>query len=150
MADEQKDTQWESFSELVPERTDVELPEEESELLGDSEDMERGSLTRRMKLSPKLSDAQTFDLRLFPDLGTQYLNHLMVSQVFPDNYNHLLSIIVKDLMRRDKTLTLTEAIVLANTALSIGLDREGRIDTLVLSGAAQAQAEEEKNKLGNI
>jgi hypothetical protein len=144
------DAQWKEFSELLPERTDVKVPEDDefNSIGGESSggDDDSGTLSQRMKSSPKLSDAQTFDLRLFPAMKKEWLEILQVSRVFPDTYNHLFRIFVKDLMREDRKLTLAQAIAYVHTSLSIAIDGEGRIDELALSGATSNKADEDKSR----
>lgn len=98
--------------------------------------------------SPKLSDMQTADQRLFPDLAgklpIQWINKLMVSRVFPDIYNPLFRICVKELVRNTE-MSVAEAIAYVNTAISIAIDGEGRIDEIRITGRA-AEAESEKSK----
>lgn len=144
MADEKtnSDLQWEKFSDIIPERDDVKLPEDDLESL---EGLEHGGLNANMRKSPKLSDAQTFDKRLFPTTGYEWLDRIQVSEVFPDTYNYLFRIFIRSLMRQSKgKMTLAEAIATAHTACSIGLTREGRIDVLALSGSITAANEESK------
>jgi hypothetical protein len=138
------DLQWEQFSELVPERDDVKLPEDDIE--GLDGEFGRGGITHNMKMTPKLSDAQTFDKRLFPSSGFDWLDRLQVSEIFPDTYNHMFRIFTKDLMRSEKGMSLGEAIATVHTSCSIALTREGRIDVLALSGSLQANAEADKTK----
>ena len=106
------------------------------------------SLSNRMKESPKLSDMQTADKRLFPDLGYNHLNNIQVSRVFPDVYNPISRILVKDLIRNsDSDMRVAEAIATVNTSVSIGIDGEGRIDELGLAGVSHEEnLEKEKTK----
>ncbi len=144
------DEQWKSFSELIPERDDVKIPDDDlDDVMGGGEpnvESSSGTLSQRMKLSPKLTDAQTFDLRLFPSMKKEWLEILQVSRVFPDTYNHLFRIFVKDLMREDKKITLAQAIAYVHTALSIAIDGEGRIDELALSSGAMQKEDDSKGK----
>jgi len=136
---EDKDTDL--FNELagIAPPKDVDENEEDSASGGDS-------MTERKEENPNLTDLQTFNKTLFPDLLKKWLNVLQVSRVFPDTYNHLLRLCVKDLMKQDKEITLVEAIAYVSTALSIAIDGEGRIDVLALSGCTN-QAEKDTNKL---
>jgi hypothetical protein len=138
------DAQWESFSSLEAER-EILIPDSDDELGFDNDS--HASITQRMRESPKLTDAQTFDKRLFPKQKTEWLELLQVSRIFPDNFNDLFIILVKDLMSEDKNITLGEAIAQVHTALSIALDGEGRIDELQLAGSA---APKEDYKGGGI
>lgn len=108
------------------------------------------SLEEVMAGTPNLSDMQAADRRLYPDLGEKYLNHIQVSRVFPDVYNPMARILVKDLLQKSNgDLSVAEAIANVNTGMSIGIDGEGRIDMLGLVGkATDAEVEKEKNKGG--
>jgi len=98
--------------------------------------------------SPKLSDLQSALQFLLPKLQG-YLNIIQVGRVFPDIYNPLLSILVKDLLADDDEMSVATAIAYANTALSIGIDGEGRIDVIGLYGrASETEVEKEKAKAG--
>ncbi len=111
------------------------------------------TLTERIEESPNLSDMQTADRRLFPDMKRPHLNRLLVSRVFPDVYNPLFRINVKDAIKSDMSKplaeqqTVGEIITDINTAMSIPIDGEGRIDELGLAGVAHDEKlEVEKNK----
>jgi len=143
------DLQFEKFSELLPERSDIELPKDE--LTVDEGEGGGGTLSQRMKVSPKLSDVQTIDKRLFPNLGCDHLNNLMIAGIFPDLYNDLFDINVKGLLIENPDMSLEEAVNTVETALSVGIDREGRIDAIAILGSPQAGAESDKNKgLGGL
>jgi hypothetical protein len=153
------DLQWEQFSTVEPERTDIKYPEDEgvdglgSSVGGSSSgdnggEIVHGSLTQRMRNSPKLSDLQTVVLQAFPDLLKKWLNVLTMAEIFPDTYNDYLIIFVKELMQDDKSITLGEAFAYVQTALSIALDREGRLDLIAIhNGAINTQSEKDKGLL---
>lgn len=136
------DKEWEELSDLVAERDDVVKPDIEKE------DANEGhtTLKQRQIESPRLSDYQVFDNRMFPDFGRPWMNRLMSSEIFPDSYNHLFRICVKGLMKDDKSLPLHQAIFDSNTACSIALGREGRFDQLAHDGTV-SQKDEDKDKL---
>jgi len=136
------------LSQVKPPRTDVKLPEDE-EKVEDKADG-HGSLKKRMKESPTLSDMQTADKRLFPQIYidgkfVEWLSNISISRVFPDTYNPYRNMIAKYLMQTYDEMSLVEAFSIADNVLSIALDGEGRIDELALIGRASA-IEEEKNK----
>lgn len=135
---------YDSLSEIAPPRTDVAInPELEDDLAG--------SLSQRMKVSPKMSDTQIVDKRLFPILRetVEWLNHLMVARIMPETYMPLRTLIVKHLLKTYKgyELSMTEATVLAETALSIGIDGEGRLDIVHLFSKLTEVNQEDKSKL---
>jgi hypothetical protein len=135
------DKEWESLSDLVPQR-DVELPDEEKiEVDGHT------TLRQRQIESPRLSDAQVFDNRMFPDMGVDWLNRVQSSEIFPDSYNHFFRIYVKGRMKEDRGMPLHQAIADVNTSCSIALGREGRFDWLAWCGS-NAQKDEDKEKGG--
>lgn len=138
------DTVYQRLSGVTPER-DMLLP--------DDGGGGHKSLTEKLEEAPNLSDMQTADRRLFPDLDKKWLNNVEVSRVFPDIYNPLSRIFVKGLLQdSDKTLSFTEAVANVNTAMSIAIDGEGRFDELGLAGAAKEDElkKEEKKLLGGI
>jgi len=137
------DIQWEQISEILPERDDVKLPDDSGDI---GSELVHGTLGQNMRGAPKLSDVQTIDKRLFPDLGRPWLNNMLVSRVFPDLYNDLFDIIVKGLLMENTDMTLEEAVCTAEVALSIPIDGEGRIDAIAVLGSPQATAESDKNK----
>ncbi len=147
---------FEKMKQVVPPR-EIELPSEDGEGDGGG----HGTLEERMETSPKLSDMQTADRRLNPDLGYRHLNIMQMSRVFPDVYNPLFRIMVKDLIRRSraeknedgiaKRMTVAEAIAYVNTALSMAIDGEARIDEINIMGRAIAEdVEKTKNSMGGM
>lgn len=120
------------LSEIKPPRGDVatqevgvgELPHDDG----------FGSLADRMKLSPKMSDTQVVDRRLFPILKEKldYLNNLPVARVFPETINPLRNILVKELLQTYEDMSFAEAISIVEVALTIAIDGEGRMDIIHL------------------
>lgn len=135
---------YNTLKSIVPER-DIEIPEHEH---GDEVD-EHGELESRMDSYRKLTDLQVADKRLNPDLGIKYLNYTQMSRTFPDIYNPLFRIYVKDLIKTHPEYSVAEAIALVTTALSISIDGEGRIDEIHIMGkAAEATADQIKKEAG--
>jgi hypothetical protein len=140
MADEQKqipeDDLYNGLASIEPER-DIALVDE-SNPSGDN----HKTMKERIEESPNLSDMQTADRRLFPDMRRAHLNRAQVGRTFPDVYNPLYRINVKDAIKTDMTKlpeeqqTIGEILTDVNTALSISIDGEGRIDELGLAGVA--------------
>ena len=132
---------FDEMAEAVPEKG-ADLPDTD-----DDDEVEHQTLEQGMA-SPNLSDMAIADKRLFPKTGYDHLDMLMVSRVWPDSYNPLQSILVKDLLRHDPKLRLAEAIVLVSTPQSIAIDGEGRLDTLTALGSSAAT--EQKNDMKNL
>jgi hypothetical protein len=130
-------------SEIQPLRTEGIEDEDLKENGGEYETIEE-----RIAGSHKLTDLQVADKRLNPDLGYKYLNVIQMSRVFPDIYNPLFRIMVKNLIK-NSNLSVAEAIAYVNTAASIGIDGEGRIDEITIMKHSVV-AEEVKNKGGNL
>lgn len=137
---------YNQLAEVAPERT-INVAE-------DNGDGNHKSMKERLEESPNLSDMQTADRRMFPDMGRKHLNRLLVARVFPDVYNPLYRIIVKDAIKSDMSKpleeqqTVGEILTDCNTAMSIPIDGEGRIDELGLAGVAHDEKMElEKTKL---
>ena len=137
------DDLYNSMSSIVP-RREVDLPEENGK--SDGENGLGGTFTDRQDYAPKLSDMQVADKRLNPDLGHKHLNVLEMSRTFPDIYNPFFRMLVKDLIRNNPDMRVSEAMAYVNTALSISIDGEGRIDMIHIMGRA-VEAESEKNKM---
>ena len=108
----------------------------------------RGDIEDRLKSGGKLTDLQVIDRRLNPDLGYPFLNRICMSRVFPESYDKLFRILVKYLVRT-YDVPVPEAVALSNTALSIAIDGEGRIDEIIIGtkGASGEKSEEEKKRL---
>jgi hypothetical protein len=135
---------WGQLKSIVPER-DIEVPEEGN---GGNE---HGELESRMDSYRKLTDLQVADKRLNPDLGIKHLNFLQMSRTFPDVYNPMFRILVKDILKNHPEYTVAEAIAYVSTALSISIDGEGRIDEIHIMGkAAEATAEQAKKDAGLV
>lgn len=128
------------MSEITPLR-DTELEDGDLE----EDESEHGALEERIEGSRKLTDFQVADKRLNPDLGFRHLNILEMSRTFPDVYNPMFRILVKDLIK-NSNLSVAEALSYVNTALSISIDGEGRIDVIQIAKGQVTQAETEQNK----
>ena len=134
--------EWSKMQELMPSRSDIALEEV------DDDEGDHRSLSQRMADSPKLSDMQTFDRRLFPDLGYTHLNNLQLARIFPDSFNPLQNILIKDLLQRDDGLTVGECIATVHTSATIAIDGEGRLDELGLAGVSHEETMvKEQNKM---
>ena len=139
--EDKSDPLYERLSEIQPPRTDI-APVDIADDYG-------GSLERRMQQSPKMTDMQVADKRLFPILKetVSWLNYLMVARVSPETYLPMRNIVVKHLLKEFSELQMAEAVVIAETAISIAIDGEGRIDELALFGRSSDTIEEDKKKL---
>jgi hypothetical protein len=137
------DQLYQSLQKVLPER-EVELPEDN---LGNDG---HKSLTEREEESPNKSDVKIMTETLFPDMGNHVLNHLMVSEVFPEAYRPLQAMLVKDRIKKSKSdESVVDIIVEINTPESIAFGREGRFDGLAVIGVSTKAkaAEEASNKL---
>jgi len=141
-AEDKSETLWERMAEVKSPRGEVVLADEEIPS-GRS-----GSLLKRTQQSPKMSDMQIADKRLFPVLKetVAWLSYLMVARVSPETYLPLRNIVVKHLLKDFSDLQMAEAVVIAETAISIAIDGEGRIDELALFGRSSEAEEDDKTK----
>lgn len=145
--DKKATSAYEQLSEIHPPRVVESIKDD-----GDSvaiADENAGSLGRRMKQSPKLTDFQVIDKRLFPILkeGVEWLNNLMVARIFPETQIPLKIILGKHLLTEYPEMQLAEAICIAEVAVSVALDSEGRIDIYkAYVGGHEATEQEDKNK----
>src|SRR3972149_6341668 len=107
-----------------------------------------GSLTQRMKLSPKRSDIQVVDERLFPVLKEtlKWLDNLMIGRVFPEQQIPLKRIIGKHLLKEYPDMSVAEATVIADVAVSVPIDGEGRMDIIHLFTKMTEKSEDEDKK----
>ena len=138
------DKLFESMRTINPVRDDIGGEEAPSEGGGGSD--EDQSLEERLESGRKPTDLQIADKRLFPDLaGVKHLNVQQMSRVFPDVYNPLFRIQVKDLIK-NTGMSVAEAIAYVNTSLSIAIDGEGRLDLIAVAKNGNVQTEDEKNK----
>jgi len=143
MAEEQKQDKP-SGEDLLYNELSALTPEKELALVDAPESNGGGHKTMKEQTeeSPNLSDMQTADRRLFPNFGRAHLNRAEVGRTFPDVYNPLFRINVKDAIKSDMSKpaeeqqTIGEILTDVNTALSISIDGEGRIDELGLAGVA--------------
>jgi hypothetical protein len=159
---------YEQLKKAEPMR-DVELPKDELIELGDDEiDYGNGgngngnggngedddflkprSATSALGMK-KLSDVQTAIKIMNPDLGDVDLNNLVWGRTFPDVYNPLSKMLVKDLLLRSKgrpDVSVVSIMVKVNTGLSKSIDGEAIIDHLALMGVRRAEEERDKNSL---
>lgn len=139
------DSLYGRLAEVRPTRTDIE-PMQGIVF----EDDGGGSLSQRMRGSPKMSDTQVVDKRLFPPLkdAVEWLNHLMVGRVFPEQLIPLKRIIGKHLLKEYNDMSVAEATVLADVAVSIAIDGEGRMDIIHLfSKLSETTEEKDKAKI---
>jgi hypothetical protein len=137
------DKLFQSMRTINPVRDDIgedEAPEEG----GGSSDTEQ-SLEERLEGGRKPSDLQIADKRLNPDLGVKHLNVQQMSRVFPDVYNPLFRIQVKDLIK-NSGMSVAEAITYVNTSLSIAIDGEGRLDEIAIMKQGSVNTDEDKGK----
>lgn len=127
---------YNELSEISPERE-----------IDDEEDVQtHQTLSERIAETRNPSDIEIALKELFADLGIDYLNVIQKARIFPDTFNHLFNILVKEVMRNDRTMTLGKATALVETALTIAIDGEGRIELLGVVGALKKANEEEKLK----
>jgi hypothetical protein len=136
------DSVYNQLSEITPPRGDVDDGN------GELEENFAGTLAQRMKASPKLSDTQVVDKRLFPALREPWLANLMVARVFPDTMNPLRNINIKHLLQEYDEVQMAEAISETEVAVTIPLDGEGRLDIIHMFSRLSEQAQEkEGNKI---
>lgn len=107
--------------------------------------IEHKTVTEQQAASPKLTDMQAADKRLFPEFLVPWLNHLQVSRITPETYIPMKTVLVMCVLEEYPGLSFGEVQVMLEAAMSIGLDGEGRIDELTLVGASAAK-EAAKNK----
>jgi len=133
---------YDQLSEIAPPRSDVAQDDGLEETFA-------GTLSQRMKVSPKMTDTQVVDKRLFPVLmeTVTWLNNLMVARVFPDTLNPLRNIIIKHLLQEYDDVSFAEAVCIAEVALTIALDGEGRLDIIHMYSKISDIKEEEKSKI---
>lgn len=151
MAEENKeqpqagDNLYGQLSEVRPARSEVAVKDSSLDL-----DDGGGSLAQRMRSSPKMSDTQVVDKRLFPVLkeAVDWLNNLMVARVFPETLNPLRNIIVKHLLQEYPDMVFAEAVAITEVALTVAIDGEGRMDIIHLFSKMKEDTEDkEKAKL---
>jgi hypothetical protein len=152
---------YNSLREIKPLRN-IELPDE-LEFGGididESDDMPSSNAVIRPRSATgalgmhKLSDMQTALQYLNDDLGED-LNHMVYGRTFPDVYNPLSKMLVKDILLKSKGnphISVVNTITRVNTALSKSIDGEAIIDLLTLMGAKRAvDDEKEKNSMLGI
>ncbi len=120
-----------------------ELEEDDFGSDGDGVD-EHGTLEERIETGRKLTDFQTLDRRLNPDIGYDFLNLVSMGRVFPDNYNPMGRIFTKHLIKQGVSVPI--AIAKVNTALSEAIDGEGRLDNIFAYTKGNRETSTEQNK----
>jgi hypothetical protein len=143
MAEEDKfGSVYDQLSEIAPPRSDVAQDDSLEETYA-------GTLSQRMKVSPKMTDTQVVDKRLFPILRkeVEWINNLMVGRIFPDTLNPLRNIIIKHLLQEYDDVSFAEAVCIAEVALTIALDGEGRLDIIHMYSKISETQQEEKGKI---
>ena len=107
-----------------------------------------GDIDWEMSHSRKKSDIQSAYDILFPDVPLPWLKTLMVSRVFPDAFNHMLSLGVKEVLRTTKW-TMGEAVAYVEAVLTIAIDGEGRLDGIhIIVHGGDVETTKEQNKIG--
>jgi hypothetical protein len=137
---------FEKFSEIKPPRS---LSDSEDDSEVGLPETQAGSLRRRTEIAPKMSDFQVVDKRLFPVLkeGLEWLNNLMVARVFPETIIPLKNIIIKHLLQEFNDISFAEAVCIAEVAVTVALDSEGRIDIArVFAKSGEIEDDKDKNK----
>lgn len=122
LEDSSGDSLFNQFAEVKPVRTDVSV-------VGTQEPR---TLSGSMRNSPKMTEFQVLDSRLFPKLreDAEWLDNLMMGRVFPDTLNPLRNIIMKHLLQEDEDISFAEAVVIAEVAVTVPLDGMGRLDEI--------------------
>ncbi len=100
---------------------------------------EHETLTGTQASARKKSDMEVADNRLFPDFVVDWLKYLPVACITPQEYNPLKDLLLLCVLEEYPDISFGEAMTNVVTAMSIGLDREGRIDELALAGAVAAK-----------
>lgn len=140
MVEQPEDDGSELYNEMAEE-----LPPREVEYSSGGEPQ---SLDEAEQYHPQLSDMQTADKGLFPDLGDDVINALMMARVSPEIFVDIIRLNVNaEIERMDETKEINIAKIATKwyTSGSIGLDGKGRIDRLELAGSSkEADAELEK------
>jgi hypothetical protein len=109
---------------------------------------EHGTLEDRMNSARKKSDIQIVIEKLFPEFPQDWLNKVLVSRVFPDAYNHLLMMGVKELVSTTE-MSVVQATMYMNSVLSMAIDGESRIDAIHIVGrGAEIEETKAKNSMG--
>lgn len=136
---------YDRLSEINPPKSDAKI-ELDSEISPITET--GGSLTNRMKLSPKKTDIQVVMDVLFPEIEIPWLKNLMVARIFPETFNPLRNIIAKHLLQEYPEMSVAQALSVAELVLTVPLDGEGRLDAIHISSKLkEIEDEKDKNKL---
>jgi len=142
---EEADKQWadEKFKSLQSFQPARKVDAESVELGGEGD---HASFEHQIEHSPKLSDVAVVIKQLFADLGVDWLTKLQMARVLPQYYDYLKFICVAELIRVHR-MPPAQAIVLAEIAVGVALDGEGRIEGIAVIGKAETN-EEAKAKTG--
>jgi hypothetical protein len=133
---------FENMEELKPPRKVATHDRDEAR-----DDEFSGSLSDRMSKSPKMTDIQAAIKQLFPQLKTDWLTNLQVGRGYTDNYIFFRNIITKELLHEFTDISVAEALVQAEIALSVEQFGEGRLDLIALYGkVGEEEGEKEKGK----
>ena len=128
---------------------DITLPQGN---VGEITDDLHGSATDRMENTAKLTDVQAIIKQLFPKLGYPWLESLEMGRVFAEYHVPLKDIIIKHLLRGDgekEPVSVAEAIAIAEVAVGIADNGEGRIDAIAVMGqGADAEKAKAQNEMG--
>ncbi len=140
----ESDDIFKNMSEIQPLRDDN----------GDDDNLEKesdehGTLEERIEGSRKLTDFQTLTSVLNPNFEYSHLNVLTKGRIFPDIYNPMFRVQLKHLIKTTGK-SVAECIALVNTALSIAIDGEGRIDNIVSYTKGAQNIVNEQNKSGIV
>lgn len=106
-----------------------------------------GDIEWEMTHSRKKSDIQSAYDMLFPEIPVEWLKHLRISRVFPDAFNYMLSLGVKELLRTTK-MTMGEAVAYVESVLTIAIDGEGRLDGIHIIVHGGVEEQKDQNKVG--
>lgn len=125
------------------------LPSSNSSDGGGNGDGNHGDVDDIMLTSRKRSDIEIVISKLFPEFPIKWLSYLLVSRVFPDAFNNILWLCVKELVATSK-MTVVEAVATVYAVISIAIDGEGRIDGIHIIGQGSQADEANKAKTGMI
>lgn len=108
------------------------------------------SASQAENMSPNDSDLQTTLKRLFPTFDDSDINRIaqviMLGRVFPDNFSEKVRLIVVGIALKhynDPAFDVIQTMMIIEGIAQIGLDGKGRVETVVVSGNAREQVEQE-------
>jgi hypothetical protein len=113
--------------------------------------VEHKSIEEEEASTQDISDFKFTLHKLFPQLGTEIDNAIMVARVAPDMFIPMLRILVNAEIKRtspNKPLNIGAIASKYYVLASIGLDGKGRIDSIEMAGAAKETEELEKLSKG--